>query len=59
MPTNMLDIFLNGIGGDNMTPDDQYNTATANILCKHEMYQFFLGNDSKIKMQNIKTKVYS
>jgi hypothetical protein len=58
-PTNMLDILLNGIGGDKTTPDDQDNTATANILCEHEIYQLLLGNDFKMKMQNIKTKVYN
>ncbi len=31
MPTNMLDILLNSIGGDKTTPDDQDNTATANM----------------------------
>ena len=31
--TNMLDILLKGIGVDNTTaPDDQDNSATANIL---------------------------
>ena len=58
-PTNMLDILLNGIGGDKTTPDDQDNTATANMLCENEMYQLLLGNDFKMKMQNIKTKVYN
>ena len=58
-PTNMLDILLNGIGGDKTTPDDQDNTATAIILCENEMYQLFLGNDFKMKMQNIKTKLYN
>ena len=59
MPTNMLDVLLNTIGGDKMTPDDQDNTATANMLCENEMYQLLLGNDFKMKMQNIKTKVYN
>ena len=59
MPTNMLDILLKGIGGDKMTPDDQDNTATANILCENEMYQLLLGNDFKMKMQNIETRVYN
>jgi hypothetical protein len=58
-PTNMLDILLNGIGGDKTTPDDQDNTATANILYENEMYQLLLGNDFKMKMHNIKTKVYN
>ncbi len=58
-PTNMLDILLNGIGGDKTTSDDQDNTATANILCENEMYQLLLGNDFKMKMQNIETKVYN
>jgi hypothetical protein len=59
-PTNMLDILLNGIGVDNtIAPDDQDNTATANILCENEMYQHLLGNDFKMKMQNSKTKVYN
>ena len=58
-PTNILDILLNSIGGDKTTPDDQDNTATANILCENEMYQLLLGNDFKMKMQNIKTKVYN
>jgi hypothetical protein len=58
-PTNMLDM-LNGIGDHNTTaPDDQDNTATANILCKNKMYQLLLGNDFKMKMQNSKTKVYN
>ena len=55
----MLDILLKGIGGDKMTPDDQDNTATANILCENEMYQLLLGNDFKMKMQNIETRVYN
>ena len=59
MPNNMLDILLNGIGGDKTTPDDQDNAATANILCEHEMYQLLLGNDFKMKMQTIETKVYN
>jgi hypothetical protein len=59
MPTNMLDFLLNSIGGDKMTPDNQDNTATANMLCENEMYQLLLGNDFKMKMQNIKTKVYN
>jgi hypothetical protein len=59
MPTNMLGILLNSIGGDKMTPDNQDNTATANILCENEMYQLLLGNDFKMKMQNIETKVYN
>jgi len=42
-PTNMLEILLNGIGGDKTNPDDQDNTATANILCENEMYQLLLG----------------
>jgi len=54
MPTNMLDILFNCIGGDKTTPDDQDNTATAN-----EIYQLLLGNDFKMKMQNIETKVYN
>ena len=58
-PTNMLGILLNGIGGDKTTPDDQDNTATANMLCENEMYQLLLGNDFKMKMQNIKSKVYN
>jgi len=37
-PTSMLDILLNGIDGDKTTPNDQDNTATANILCESEMY---------------------
>jgi len=42
--TNMLDILLNGIGVDNTTaPDDQDNSATANILC----------------VQNSETKAYN
>jgi len=59
MPTNMLDILLNGIGGDKTTPDDQDSTATANILRQDEMYQLLLGNDFKMKMHNIETKVYN
>jgi hypothetical protein len=58
-PTYMLDILLKGIGGDKTTPDDQDNTATTNILGENEMYQLLLGNDFKMKMQNIKTKVYN
>ena len=58
--TNMLDILLNCIGVDNTTaPDDQDNSATANILCENEMYQLLLGNDFKMKMQNSKTKAYN
>ncbi len=57
MPTNMLDVLLNSIGCDKTTPDNQDNTATANMLCENEMYQLLLGNDFKLKMQNIKTKV--
>jgi hypothetical protein len=59
MPTNMLDVLLNSIGGDKTTPDDQDNSATANMLCENEMNQLLLGNDFKMKMQNIKTKVYN
>ncbi len=59
MPTNMLDVLLNSIDGDKRTPDNQDNTATANMLCENEIYQLLLGNDFKMKMQNIKTKVYN
>ena len=55
----MLDIMLNGIGGDKTTPGDQDTTATANILRENEIYQLLLGNHLKMKMQNIKTKVYN
>jgi hypothetical protein len=55
----MLDVLLNSIGGDKTTPDDQDNTATANMLCENGMYQLLLGNDFKMKMQNIETKVYN
>ena len=58
-PTNMLEILLNGIGGDNTNPDDQDNTATANILCEMKCINFSLGNDFKMKMQNNETKVYT
>ena len=58
-PINMLVILLNGIGGDKTTPNDQVNTATANMLCGNEMYQLLLGNDFKMKMQNIEKKVYN
>ena len=37
-------------------PNDQVNTATANMLCENEMYQLLLGNDFKMKMQNIEKK---
>jgi hypothetical protein len=56
-PINMLDILLNGIGGDKTTPNDQVNTATANMLCENKMYQLLLGNDFKMKIQNIEKKV--
>jgi hypothetical protein len=59
MPTNMLDVLLNSIGGDKTTHDNQDNTATANMLCGNEMYQLLLGNEFKMKMQNIETKVYN
>ena len=58
-PTNMVDILLNGISVDKITPDDRHNTATANILCENEMYQLLLGNDFKMKMQNSETKAYN
>jgi len=57
--TNMLDILLNGIGGGMTTPNDQVNTATANQVCKNEMYQLLLGNDFKMNMQNIENTVYN
>jgi hypothetical protein len=50
---------LNSIVGDKITSNDQDNTATANMLCENEMYQLLLGNDFKMKMQNIKSKVYN
>ncbi len=59
MPTNMLDVLLNSIGGDKTTSDDQDNSVTANMLCENEMYQLLPGNDFKMKMQNIETKVYN
>jgi hypothetical protein len=59
---NMLDALLNNIDENytinDATPDDQ-DTANANMLCENEMYQLLLGNDFKMKMQNIKTKVYN
>jgi hypothetical protein len=58
----MLDALLNNIDENytinDATPDDQ-DTANANMLCENEMYQLLLGNDFKMKMQNIKTKVYN
>ena len=41
------------------TPNDQVNTATANMLCENEMYQLLLGNDFKINMQNIEKMAYN
>jgi hypothetical protein len=62
--TNMLDILLNSIGGDlstvnDATPYDQDDTATAKMLCEYELYQLFLGNDFKMKMQNTGTKAFN
>ncbi len=59
MPTNMLDVLLNNIGGDKTTPDNQDNTVTASMLCENKINQLLLGNDVKMKMQNIETKVYN
>jgi hypothetical protein len=59
MPTNMLDVLLNSIGGDKTTPDIQDNTATANMLCENEMYQLLLGTNFVMKMQDINTKLYN
>ena len=56
-PANMLDILLNGIDGDKTTPNNQVNTATANMIRENEMYQLLLGNDFKMKIQNIEKKV--
>jgi hypothetical protein len=56
-PINMLDILLNGIDGDKTTPKYQVNTATANMLYENETYQLLLGNDFKMKIQNIEKKV--
>jgi hypothetical protein len=58
-PTNMLNILLNNISGDETTPDDQDNTTATNMLCENEMYQLLLQNDFKVKMQNIETKAYN
>jgi hypothetical protein len=44
-PINLLDILLNGIDGDKTTPNNQVNTATANMIRENEMYQLLLGND--------------
>jgi hypothetical protein len=55
-PINMLDILLNGIGGDKTTPNDQVNTATANMLCENEIYQLLLGNDLRWKYRTLKRR---
>jgi len=46
-PTNMLAILLNGIGGDKTTPDDQDNTATANICVNMKCVNFSLEMTSR------------
>jgi hypothetical protein len=61
----MLTILLNSIDGDKNstidddTPDDQDDTASAHMLPENVLYQLLLGNDSKIKMQDTKTKLFN
>ncbi len=64
LPTNgnesMLDNLLKGISDDTAGNDSSANQddTTAHSLCKNELYQFLLGNNFKMRMQDNNSKVY-
>ena len=65
-PTNpneiMLDNLLKSIDddiADDTIADDEQEGNTAKSQCKNELYQQLLGNEFKMKMQDIESKVYN
>ncbi len=63
--TNMNDIMLNNLLksiGDDTADDtnaDHDQDDTAKSQCDNELYQLLLGNDFKMKMQDVESKVYN
>jgi hypothetical protein len=64
--TNPNDIMLNdllkSIGddtADDTNADHNQEGCTAKSQCKNELYQLLLGNDFKMKMQYVESKVYN
>jgi hypothetical protein len=60
----MLDDLVKSISNDtaNDTNDDHDHVQegdTAKSQCENELYQLFLGNNFKMKMQDIESKVYN
>jgi hypothetical protein len=63
LPTNandiMLDNLLKSVTNDTDDAPNDEEGATANNQCENELYQLLLGNDFKMIMQDIETKVYN
>ncbi len=55
---NMLKSKEDGIADDTYTDDDQEEN-TAKSQWENELYQLLLGNEFKMKMQDIESKVYN
>jgi hypothetical protein len=58
----MLDNFLKSIGddtADDTNADHDQEGDTAKSQCENELYQLLLGNDFKMKMQDVESKVYN
>jgi hypothetical protein len=54
----MLKSKEDGIADDTYTDDDQEEN-TAKSQWENELYQLLLGNEFKMKMQDIESKVYN
>ena len=58
----MLDNLLKSIGDDTANDtyaDDDQKENAAKSQCEDELYQLLLGNEFKVKMQDIESKVYN
>jgi hypothetical protein len=58
----MLDDLLKSLGddtADDTNADHDQEGDTAKSQCENELYQLLLGNDFKMKMQDIESKVYN
>jgi hypothetical protein len=58
----MLDDLLKSIGddtADDIYADDDHEENAAKSQCKNELYHLLLGNEFKMKMQDIESKVYN
>jgi hypothetical protein len=55
----MLDNLLKSISEDTVDDSNDEEGATANSQCENDFYQLLLGNEFKMKMQDVGTKVYN